>query len=241
MVNRRPPYYWWFLAMILALCFTVLSWSLCYAIFSNPEVPRNYEILKRLGRTPAHTNYTESAQPKLNTIQPAALRNKFLELDETEINIINQSLKHSFLTNFKKHTFCNYIKGTYKVVSKRELTKDDFISDGFAIQLRAYTQADEYTNATPYPVIVEIIFPTIHRKSMKGYHIGDILTIDKTPYFASVLHTSSIIRDNDDTIIVLTAISLGSKLRPPHEGAFDLKAPNEVNLEAKFPLFESVE
>ncbi len=105
------------------------------------------------------------------------------------------------------------------------------------MKLQAYTQVDEYTDPTPYPVIAEIIFSTPYSGSFEAYFAGDIIELNITPHFASVLHAETIVREDDDTIVVITAISLGSKIRPPHAGPFDLAPPSEVNLEGKLPLF----
>ena len=48
----RPAYFWWFIVNGLALCFAVASWLVCLEVFGHPEVPRNYEILRRIGRLP---------------------------------------------------------------------------------------------------------------------------------------------------------------------------------------------
>ena len=48
---------------------------------------------------------------------------------------------------------------------------------------------------------------------------------------------SKITQENDDTIVIVTAVSLASKIRPPHEGPFDLVPPKDINLRATFPLF----
>ena len=234
---RRPPWFWWFLALILASCFSILCWSLCIAIFNNPEVPRNYEILKKLGRLPEHKAYTSQTAPKHPTGSAAALRKSYLEFTDKEIGTLNNSLMHSYLTNFRTNTFCAYLQGTYKVTNARKLTQDDVISEGFAVQLRAHIQPDEYSELAPYPVIAEIIFPTPYADSYKGFHKGDMLEIDITPHFASLLHVEKWVQEDDDTILIFTAVSLASKLRPPHEGPFDLIPPKEVNLGANYPLF----
>lgn len=234
---RRPPWFWWFLALILASCFSILCWSLCIAIFNNPEVPRNYEILKKLGRLPEHKAYTSQTAPKHPTGSAAALRKSYLEFTDKEIVTLNNSLMHSYLTNFRANTFCAYLQGTYKVTNARKLTQDDVISEGFAVQLRAHIQPDEYSELAPYPVIAEIIFPTPYADSYKGFHKGDMLEIDITPHFASLLHVEKWVQEDDDTILIFTAVSLASKLRPPHEGPFDLVPPKEVNLGANYPLF----
>ncbi len=237
MATRRPPYFWWLLAMILAACFSVLCWSLCISIFNNPEVPRNYEILRKLDRLPEHKAYTSQTAPKHPTGTPQTLRKSHLGFSDSELEIINRSLLHSYLTNFRENTFCTYLEGDYRVTGSRKLTKDDLISEGFAVQLRAYIQPDEYSESAPYPVIAEIIFPTPYSDSYKGFHKGDMLELGITPHFASLLHVGKIERADDDTIVVVTAVSLASRLRPPHEGPFDLVPPKELQLGARFPLF----
>lgn len=239
LANRRPPWFWWLLALILASCFTILCWSLCIAIFNYPENPRNYDILRKLGRLPEHKAYTSQTAPKHPVGSAASLRKSYLEFSRDELDVVNQSLMHSYLTNFREATFCSYLQGTYKVTGSRKLTSDDVISEGFAVQLRAQFQADEYSELTSYPVLAEIIFPTPYADSHKGFHKDDLLELDITPYFASLLHVEKLEQEDDDTIIVLTAVSLASKLRPPHEGPFDLVPPKEVNLGAAYPLFSN--
>ena len=237
LASRKPPWFWWLLAIILASCFSILCWSLGISIFNNPETPKNYEILRWLGRLPEHKAYTSQTAPKHPVGSAAMLRKSYLEFNKDELKVVNKSLMQSYLTNFREATFCSYLQGTYKVTGTRKLTQQDVISEGFAVQLRSHIRPDEYSELAPYPVIAEIIFPTPYTDSHKGFHQGDMLELDITPYFASLLHVEKVVQEDDDTIIVLTAVSLASKLRPPHEGPFDLTPPNEVNLEAEYPLF----
>lgn len=237
MADRRPPWFWWFLILILSSCFAILSWSLGISIFNHPEIPRNYEILRKLGRLPEPKAYTSQTAPEHPAGAATTLRKSYLEFSEEELNILNTSLLHSYLTNFRENTFCNYLVGHYKVISTRELTKNDIIHQGFAIQLRAYIQPDEYTELSPYPVIAEIIVPTSYVESHQGYHQGDMLEFNITPHFASLLNVEKVAVQDDETIVIITAVTLASKLRPPHEGPFDLAPPKELNLDANFPLF----
>lgn len=237
MANSRPPWFWWFLGLILASCFSILCWSLCIAIFNNPEVPRNYEILRKLGRLPEHKAYTSQTAPKHPTASAPTLRKSYLEFNEQQLATVNRSLLHSYLTNFRERNFCAYLEGDYQVINTRKLTHDDIISKGFAVQLRAFIQPDEYSDPAPYPVIVEIIFPTPYADSHKGFHKDDMIELGIYPQFASVLFVSKLQQENDDTFVVVTAVSLASKIRPPHEGPFDLVPPEKINLGAALPLF----
>jgi len=237
MADSRPPWFWWLLVIILSSCFAILAWSLCISIFNHPENPRNYEILRKLGRLPEPVSYTSQTAPEHPAGSANILRKSYLEFSEEELALVNKSLIHSYLTNFRDDTFCTYLKGHYKVISTRKLTKDDLISEGFAVQLRAYMQPDEYTELSPYPVVAEIIFPTPYVESYKGFHKGDMLDLGITPHFASLIHVGKQSMEDDDTIVVVTAVSLAAKLRPPHEGPFDLIPPKELKLDAAFPLF----
>lgn len=237
LATRRPPWFWWILLLILCSCFSLLCWSLCISIFNNPEIPRNYEILRKLGRLPIHKAYTSQTAPKHAASSVDTLRKSYLVFNDKELEIINRSLLHSYLTNFVDSNFCAYLEGDFQITGARKLSEKDIISKGFAIQLRAYVQGDEYSDPTPYPLIAEIIFPTPYEDSFKDFHKGDMLELDITPQFASVLNVGKMTQENDDTIIVITAISLAGKLRPPHGGSFDLAPPAELNLEAVFPLF----
>lgn len=71
--RRRPPYFWWLLANLLALCFAVLSWTVCLHVFGNPEIPRNYEIMRRLGRLPTLSRYWVLNVPNGNLLDPKGL------------------------------------------------------------------------------------------------------------------------------------------------------------------------
>jgi hypothetical protein len=165
------------------------------------------------------------------------MRKSYLAFTEDELKIVNRSLLHSYLTQFRQNTFCTYLEGSYRVTATRELNKNDIITKGFAVQLRAYLQPDEYNKIAPYPVIAEIIFPTHYVNSRQGFKKGDVVELGVTPQFASLLHISKIEQPDDDTIIRLTAVSLAQQIRPPHTGPFDLSPPTEINLHAEYPLF----
>lgn len=239
LADRRPPYFWWCLGFILAICFSVLSWSLCIAIFNHPEEPRNYEMLRTLNRLPIHKAYTSQTAPALPSTPPPVLRKSYLDFIDTEFKIVNRSLLRSYLTDFRYSTFGTYIKGDYRVTASRPLTDDDIISEGFAVRLRAYIQPDEYNKIAPYPLVAEIIFPTTEAETYRGFKVGDRVELGITPQFASLINVGTITQKDDDTIVRVSAISLAQKIKPPHGKAIELSPPREINLQGAFPLFPS--
>ena len=63
-VPRRPAWFWWALANLLALCFAVTSWVLALEIFGRPDVPHNYQLLLDMGRAPAFKSYSPQGAPE---------------------------------------------------------------------------------------------------------------------------------------------------------------------------------
>ena len=64
-----------------------------------------------------------------------------------------------------------------------------------------------------------------------------MLDLSITPHFTSLLNVDRVSIQDDETIVILTAVSLANRLRPPHEGPFDLAPPTELKLDAHFPIF----
>lgn len=236
--DRRPPYFWWLLAFILASCFAILSWSLCIAIFGEPENPRHYKILDQLGRLPTHKAYTSQTAPSHPALPAPTLRKSFLAFSDDELAVVNRSLLHNYLTDFQSPTFCCYISGSYKVLACRPLNASDLISQGLAVQLRAYLQPDAYNKIAPYPVIVELIVPTNTQGQSNSFKPGDAVELDITPQFASLLHVAKIEQKDDDTVVVLSAVSLAEKIRPPHGETLSLTPPERLNITAEMPFFD---
>lgn len=113
---RRPAYFWWFLANTLALCFAIFSWAICLNIFGNPENPRNYAILKKLGRLPELKRYTVLDVPNGNALSPAELYGKYFALGESERERLNSLLMRNYMRNFDKDLLLTYVEGDFQVV-----------------------------------------------------------------------------------------------------------------------------
>src|SRR5690606_10096157 len=60
---RKPHFYWWTLANVVAACLAILSWVLCLHVFGHPEIPRNYEWLKMLGRADPAVGFSLQEAP----------------------------------------------------------------------------------------------------------------------------------------------------------------------------------
>jgi hypothetical protein len=235
---RRPAYFWWLLANALALCFAVVSWTVCLHVFGNPEIPRNYEILRKLGRLPELKRYTVLDVPNGNLLDPKGLYSKFFGLTPDQLARVNTQLMRNYLSNFERPLLLTYIEGEFQVEKARILGKSDFLPSGLAVRARAMVKPDDFTKAAPYPVIIEYLFPTREPVTAVPFHGGDLLSVKKSPNCAAIVHAERII-EGDEPALCLTVIPIAyGPYRVGDEGKFEIEPPLEVRPGAGFPVFK---
>ena len=238
-VPARPAYFWWLLANALALCFAVVSWAVCLHVFGNPEITRNYEILRKLGRAPVLKRYTVMDVPNGNSLAPKELYRRYFGYDEKERKRVNALLMRNYLTNFDRPLLLTYVEGEFQVSRFRKLTSADFFSPGMAIRAQAMIKPDEFTSAQPYPVFIEYLFPTPQADRINLFKNGDILGVRKSPNCAAVVHVSKI-QNEGDPALLLTVIPIAyGPYQIGEVGSFMIEPPTILRPGAGFPVIKN--
>lgn len=236
--KRKPAYFWWLLANALALCFAVVSWFVCLDVFGHPELPRNYQILKKLGRTPVLKRYTVLKVPEGNAWAPKELYGQYFGYSETERQRVNSLLLRNYLTNFESPLLLTYIEGDYQIVNIRKLGPKDFMDPGVAVRAQALVKPNDFTKAMPYPVFIEYVFPTAD-PVVDSFHIGDILSVKKSPNCAAVVHIAKVM-NQDEPALMLTVIPIAYGTYQIGEGvSFGIEPPADLRPSAGFPIFKN--
>ena len=235
---RQPAYYWWFLANTLALCFAIVSWALCLNIFGNPEVPRNYQILKKLGRLPELRRYTVLDVPNGNSLSASELYGKYFGLEGQKRDRLNALLMRNYMHNFGKNLLLTYVEGEYQVTDVRKLDKDSFLYPGFAIRAQAMVRADDFTESVGFPVVIEYIFPTEDVDAANRFSAADVMEVNKNPNCAAVVHVSRAIAD-DEPALLLTVIPIAyGPYRVGNAKSFSIEPPKELNPANGLPVWK---
>jgi hypothetical protein len=235
---RRPAYFWWFLANTLALCFAIISWAVCLNVFGNPEVPRNYRILKKLDRLPELRRYTVLDVPNGNALSPAELYGKYFALEGEKLDRLNSLLMRNYMRNFGRNLLLTYVEGEYQVTDVRKLDGNSFLHPGFAIRAQAMVRADDFTEPVGFPVVIEYIFPTADTAAADRFSSGDILEVNKNPNCAAVVHVSKTIAD-DEPALLLTVIPIAyGPYRVGDAKSFSIEPPAELNPANGLPLWK---
>lgn len=258
--KRRPNYFWWALINALALAFAILSWTGCYFLFSFPEKPWNYSILQKLGRLPEIIFFEGSDLPKATTLPPQQLYRIIYQredgatpsnelLDATTLQTLNQQLKRNYITNFKKPMNLNYVRGTWRILSVRELDEKDFVTEGFAVLAQALAIPTDQENSTnpellPYPVELEIILPTRPDSEIPPettITADNTFELDRARNGLIIVHIARV-GTADEPVSRLTTIPLLDKpFSLTEETRLELSAPTRINPKGAFPLFQEKE
>ena len=237
-VPRRPAYFWWFLANTLALCFALVSWFVCLNVFGNPEVPRNYELLKKLGRLPELRRYTVLDVPNGNALSASELYGKYFGLDDAKRARLNSLLLRNYMRNFAKNLLLTYVEGEYQVTDVRKLDKSSFLYPGFAIRAQAMVRADDFTQPAGFPVVIEYIFPTEDTDAADRFSAGDVLEVNKNPNCAAVVNVSKTVADEEPALL-LTVIPIAyGPYRVGSAKSFSIEPPKELNPANGLPVWK---
>lgn len=236
--HGRPAYFWWLLGNILALCFAVISWAVCLHVFGSPESPRNYEILRQLGRLPHPKRYTVLDAPNGNALDPKGQYGRFFALSDAALQRLNAQLLRNYLTNFAQPQALTYIEGDYQVETVRVFSGQDLLPNGFAVRARALVKPDDFTKPAPYPVVIEYVFPTSDTAAAREFHPGDPLAVKKAPNCAAIVHVAKL-KEGGEQVVSLTVMPLAyGSYRVGDSGAIALEPPAELRIATGFPVFK---
>lgn len=235
--RRRGHYYWWTLANVLAACVAILSWVLCLHVFGHPEIPRNYDLLKKLGRTESAVGFSLQEAPPGEAADPRALYRRYAELGDEATARLNRALMRNYLTGLEERGLIQYVEGDFEITHVRELDDGDLFPAGFAVRARAMVRPDEFSEPAPWPVTIDYLFPTRNTVASGWFNPGDRLEVSKIPNCAMLMRVGH--SEFDDTPLVrLTVVPIAmGEYRIGKDRSFTIVAPELLNPGARFPIF----
>ena len=228
---------WWTLANLFLITFAIASWAGCYYLFTFPELPSNFKILEKIGRIGKIETFTPLDAPGTSSASSADLYELFYALDDSKIGTFNEMLKRGYITNYDKIPVYRYLKGEFRVLETRALTKEDFISPGVLIKARAYVKSDENDVSSPYPVVIDYVIPTDVKDAQKNFEAGDLMKITKGDHCASIIHVKKEGRTEDPTLRCVVIPLAYNNYISPDKTKIPMSAPSKINVKAPFPIF----
>jgi len=237
--KSRPPLFWWLLANILAIAFAITSWLVCLNLFRDPTHPTSYQLMVKVGRVDPLEAFTKESVPRpRRTSDALALEAEFERFQGDDRDTLNHELLRAYLTNFEKAKFLTYVKGSFKVISRRALTEEDFLFPGVVVQAQARVKSDPVSDALDYPVLIECLFPTPSDTSGL-LEPGDQLVLGprkKMRDCAAIINVSSLIYEGE-SVLYLTVVPLLAHDHPlPNGKKIAVSPPEKANVGAPLPV-----
>jgi hypothetical protein len=215
----------------------VLSWLLCLHVFQHPEIPRNYGILKKLGRVEPPKPLPAMQAPAGEAADPRAFYRRYAGLSADDLQTFNAALMRNYLLNLKEPKLIQYAEGDYRVTQVRDLGPGDLFHPGFAVRAQAMVAPDEFSQPAPWPVVIEYLFPTSDKMAAGWISPGDHLAISKFPNCAMLLHVARV-ETEDTPVMVLTVVPIAfGDFQAGKDREFTLQAPAALNPAGTLPVF----
>jgi hypothetical protein len=236
--RRKAHFFWWTLANTVAACVALLSWVLTLHVFGHPEIPKYHRLIQRLGLAKPPPGFELQQAPPGESADPRALYRRYAALDASALQRLNRSLLRNYLTGLGEPNLIQYIEGDLEIIRTRELGPGDLFPKGFAVRARAMVQPDEFSEPTPWPVVIDYLFPTDRLKAKTWFRAGDRLVVSKIPNCAMVLHVAREI-EGDTPRVVITAVPIVmSEYQVGENQRFNLITPESADPSARLPVFE---
>ena len=182
-------------------------------------------------------NFKFATLPDGSLSGPEQLYRKFFGLSESQYEDLNLQFRQNFLSNFEDPVGVNYIEGDYRVLEVKPFREYDFLIEGFAVRAQAMVKPDDFSEAAPYPVVIEYLFPTADPTAAGRFKPGEMLTLQKGPYCGTVIYVGKHL-EGDEQVVRLTIMPLAYS--PCHLGGgrpFELQVPERLRPSGTFPVF----
>ncbi len=219
----------WTVFTFLLIGFVLFCWMGSYYIFSHPEKPSNYRLLKRLHKIDAPQRFEITAAPRGEFLKPGQLLERYGSMPASELRRCNEKLLKHFLQNYHQiRELVPYAVGTYRVVGTMPLSSKTFAEPGLVALLQAVEQPE---------VLLEQLFTTeeTNLPSLKAaLSTGQEIKLEKPLDLSAVIHVERL----SDNRIRLTTMPLlyGTYGSAKGQPSFSLEPPAELNIEQGLPV-----
>lgn len=227
--NRRRPKRFllgWTVTMTLLISAAAFSWIFCLYVFGHPERPFSYDVLTKLQRIDPPQRFDHLTVPGGSAYEPKEIFARYLrypDAGEAHLRELNAELHRNYVTNYKKASKVDYVRGKFRVFDIHRLDESHIFPSGVAICAQAVDCPD---------LTIEYLFPG-DDIPQDFFRPGDVLSIEGTTAFATVLNCANIA----DHKLCLTLVPLvyGSYVGP-NGSTVALSPPQAINLKTSWPI-----
>ncbi len=221
----------WTVLLLLLTGFSMACWIGSYLVFSRPEIPLSYKILRKIKKIDLPARFKVQEPPKGEFLGPEKIYNKFNSLSPSALRKLNAELERSYLRNYAAaNEQVPYVTGRFTILDSYELGPKDFVTSG-VVTLAV---------AADYPkLLIEHLYcapakvaPIIKRNLQTGMDIE----LRRTYELSAVLHATKL--DSGRLQLTVVPLNYGSYVLKGPDGGFSLEPPTELNVATGWPLIQ---
>ena len=227
--RRKDNLFLWTVFLLLLVGFTMACWIGSYVVFSRPELPISYRLLRKIKKIDEPQRFKVNAAPPGEFLGSERLYNRYNALSAPALRELNRSLERAYLRNYPtSNELVPYVTGRFTIMECYELRSNDFIPSGV---VAVAVSAD-------YPkLLIEHVYsssaqdaPIIRRNLQTGMDIE----LRRTFELSAVLH---VLKLNDGRIqLTVVPINYGRYVFTGSSGGFELQPPAALNVAAGWPI-----
>ena len=227
--RRRDNLFVWTVFLLLLVGFSMACWIGSYIVFSRPELPVSYRILRKIKKIDLPQRFKVNAAPQGEFLGPEKLYTRYNAMNGPQLRELNRELERSYLRNYSSsNPQVPYVTGRFTILDTFELRPTDFIPSG-VVALAA---------STDFPkLVIEHIYSASPNQApliKKNLQSGMDIELRRTYELTAVLHVTKL----EDGRIQLTVVPLnyGAYEFKGATGGFRLDPPTELHVAAGWPI-----
>ena len=227
--RRKDNLFLWTVFLLLLFGFGLAVWIIVPAVFSRPEMPLAYKLLRKLKRLEEPQRFKVNAAPAGEFLGPERLYSRYNALNGPQLRELNHDLERAYLRNYPVSGLqVPYVTGRFTIMDCYELRETDFIQSGVV----AVAVSSDFPK-----VLIEHVYsaaaqdaPLIRRNLQTGRDIELRRTFELT----AVLHVT---RLGDGRILLsVMPINYGRYEFSNNAGGFEQQPPASLNVAAGWPI-----
>ncbi len=223
----------WAVCFLLLMGVVMASWIGSFYVFSHPENPDCYHLLKELNRIEPLKRFEITAAPPGKFFTAKELYDAYVIMPPEQLAEKNNELLRDYLRNYTNvKTPVPYISGRFNTTGVYELGKKDLFPSGMV----AVANSAE----CPY-VQIENIYPTDFSNVPRARQLlatEPEIDLEKTFDLSTVVHIQKL--ENGRMLFTVIPLSYGQcAYKQGISSTFRLDPPSSLNLEAAMPLVKT--
>jgi hypothetical protein len=227
--RRQDNLFLWTVFLLLLVVFSMACWIGSYLVFSRPELPISYKLLRKIKKIDLPQRFKISAAPPGEFMGAEKLYARFNALTPSALRDLNQQLERGYLRNYPAaNELVPYVTGRFTILDSYELHADDFVPSG-VVALAVSTDTPK--------LLIEHIYsasPSVASIIKRNLRTGMDIELRRTFELTAVLHVAKLA----DGHIQLTVVPLnyGSYVFKGSAGGFTLEPPAKLDVAAGWPM-----